>query len=374
MEIPDIKQATSDMGDLTVSRIQAQEITVPQSLPEVDIFALLLWRFKHPNGFYSLSIPHGDPDAPFKWDFIFKQEGLGTIHIVRTWQHLEISILDRRSINTEELLQYLKFNLERYKKEIAETKNTRLEKYTLLTNPYKKHKRIARNVKKALEEVSTIEKPTLAKGIVLSKMGAQTYMEKLLRHREAIELEGAYSTLLVVQSAFMVETYINMLIRILSRNEETYKKLRMPWWKKLKKLHELCKFVQPIDTNTPLINRDLRKVFRMRDNIAHSKLDKEKLKTGTMWFYQRFPILEKPESYITYQFPTPNITPTRRDALEAFEIAESTTKFIEKHLETRITQLVRILIDTDPLGYNETKGIYSIPFGPDMAIFFAYKS
>lgn len=50
----------------------ASQVILPETCRELDVYALLAWRFDRPMGVMSFLGPEGgDPDGPFKWDFSF---------------------------------------------------------------------------------------------------------------------------------------------------------------------------------------------------------------------------------------------------------------------------------------------------------------
>ena len=51
-----------------------------------------MWKFGHPNGFMTFLLPRkqGDPDAPFKWDYLFVPHGNLRMQIIRGSAGIEI--------------------------------------------------------------------------------------------------------------------------------------------------------------------------------------------------------------------------------------------------------------------------------------------
>jgi len=83
---------------------------LPDSYEEVRLFALLLWKFKRPNGPLTvLGPPDGDPDGPFKWDYIFEIEGIH-VQVIRTANGLEI-LWWGRDVAKKSIESFISFNM-----------------------------------------------------------------------------------------------------------------------------------------------------------------------------------------------------------------------------------------------------------------------
>jgi len=342
-------------------------VVVPLNFSEVDIFTLLLEKFSSPNGPMTLPIPQGDPDAPFKWDFIFSFKNIGTIHILRSWKNLEI-IFKVEKIDKNELLEFLKFNLDKYQ-DVIKTKQEELEAYTLLINPYKRHKKIAENAKKNLSEV-TINEPHYPKNLIDSDNStAKIYTDSFLKYINSIEDETSYSIILLTHSVYMIESYINLIIAVFLKQEiksdkQTHKEtIKRKWKDKVRRLHIDCNHINQVNMGDPMIVK-ISDIFKLRNKIAHSHPDVENLKITNMWFYKNFPILKNPESFDLYQIPSSNRAPTRIDAENAYKIAEDTIAFLDKFIDKKVIKNFKFFIDSDPIGFNKKKSAYSVPFSP----------
>lgn len=72
--------------------------TLPPGWPERTLFSMLLWHIGPPNGVMSLSLPPGgDPDAPWKWDYLLEFPNGQTMSIIRSWLNIEVWVLGRIS-------------------------------------------------------------------------------------------------------------------------------------------------------------------------------------------------------------------------------------------------------------------------------------
>ena len=118
----------------------------PPTLKEINLFVLLKWKFGPPNGFITfLGRPEGDPDGPFKWDYILRPyEGLH-LQIIRTVNGIECWWWGD-SQERSDILLYIENNLILHAKEI-EKGIGELEEYTLILNPFVERSRYAAEIR-----------------------------------------------------------------------------------------------------------------------------------------------------------------------------------------------------------------------------------
>jgi hypothetical protein len=312
-----MKLATADLSTATMADVEIQEcvgtsVDVPEHYSERDIFCLFLAHFGRPNGFLSFAIdPNGDPDAPWKWDFIFNLPGIGTIEVCRSWKHLELRTR-RVTVTKEELLRFHSFNLDRYKDRISKARKT-LQDYRLLINPYKRHKLLAESAKEDLDSVDVID-PFYPESMVASAEEIKRHRESLVAYKKAMDKEAAYSVNLCTHSAYMVEAYLNLMLAVFMRPEIKEHKailketIQRPWRHKLQRIHLDCRYVSKADLGNGIIH-NVGKVFELRNKIAHSYPHKEDLTVAHMWFFKNFPILGSPVPFDKYQIAMNNRLP-----------------------------------------------------------------
>ena len=189
---------------------------LPSDFEELKLFALLLWKFKYPNGPLSfIGRPDGDPDGPFKWDFLFNIDGL-YIHIIRSVNGLEVRWWNNFA-DFKDILTFFYMNFRKYETEIEEVINS-LEKYKLILNPYIRHKQIAKLAKDNLEKISPIT-PTFESRTLQERKLIDKYIKESEKFIEDVNEQAKYSMLLVLESAFMAEAYLNLIYVLLVRDE-----------------------------------------------------------------------------------------------------------------------------------------------------------
>jgi len=363
--------ATADLSMATTGDVEIQEpvgtsVDVPEHYSELDIFCLFLARFGRPNGFLSFAIdPNGDPDAPWKWDFIFRLPGIGTIEVCRSWKHLELRTRSVK-VKKKELLEFLSFNLDLHKDKISEARQT-LQDYRLLINPYKRHELLAESAKEDLNSTEVVE-PFYPESISASSEEIRRHGESLVAYIKTMEKEAAYSINLCTHSAYMVEAYLNLMLAVLMRPEIKGDKailketIERPWRRKLQHIHLDCEYVSKADLGNAIV-RDVGKVFELRNKVVHSYPDKDDLTVAHMWFFKNFPVLRNPLPFDKYQIAMNNSLPTRQQALDCHIAALKMVEFLSSLISQEVKDMFEYLAGSNPIGFNEAIGKYSVPFG-----------
>lgn len=361
---------TVDISDATMENLDITEpagtmVIIPNDYSEIDVFCLMLARFGHPNGPMTMSIPDGDPNAPFKWDFIFNIPNFGTLEICRSWMHLEIRT---RKITAppKELLGFLQYNLDAHKDKIENVKG-KIEDYRLLINPFKRHQLLANESKEELDNF-TIKKIYYPKGMAATEKQIKRHNKSFDNYMKGMNKESSLSISLCTHSAFMVEAYLNLILAVFLKKDiredsAIFKEtIERPWRKKIKRLHVDCNHISKVDFGDSII-RDISKVFDLRNKVAHSYPHKEDLTVSNMWFFKNFPILENPLPFDKFQIAANNSLPTKTEAIFCFETANKMIELIDRYITTSNLEGFKMLSNSNPIGFNEKKGVYSLPFG-----------
>lgn len=373
----------TDLSIATLEGIEIQEpfgtvVDVPEDYSELDIFCLFQARFGRPNGPMTLAIGlDGDPDAPWKWDFIFSLPGIGTIEVCRSWKHIELRTR-RVTVQKEKLLGFLAFNLELHKDKISEARKA-LEDYCLIINPYKRHKLLAKSAKEDLDSIKVID-PFYPESMMASSDQIKRHNESFDDYKKAMDKETAYSITLCTHSAYMVEAYLNLMLAIFIRPEIKEDKaifketIERRWKLKLRRLHLDCRYVSKADPGSAIV-RDVEKVFKLRNKVAHSYPDKDDLTVAHMWFFKNFPILNNPVPFDKYQIAMNNRLPTRQQALDCYDVALKMVEFLLSLIDKNVKEKFEFLAESNPIGFNEAIGLYSVPFGQTVnKVFFPSES
>ncbi len=340
---------------------------LPSHFPELKLFALLKWKFGGPNGPLTfLGPPGGDPDGPFKWDFLFMPIEPLRLQIIRKTEGIELWWWGAE-VERDDLVAYLEHNIEIHDAEISRAIDS-LEEYSLILNPYARHKAVADIALAELQRIEIVP-PTIPGAVHVDPEQLIAQVKTFQSYLQLIDRQAVFSMLLVSSSAFMVESFLNLLIAILVRTEIRNSKsvltetLFRKWRAKLERLHIDCHgFANPVDLGDSRV-RDAKQLFDIRNHIAHSYPDRSDMKIGTMWFQEQFPVLSEAVPSHQFTFALSNQLPTADEAHFAHKAAGGLIDYLRSLLTDETASMIELVSTSNPLGYNETKEIYSVPFG-----------
>jgi hypothetical protein len=267
------------------------EVHVPETYREIDVFALLLWRFAYPNGGSSvigeMYDEGGDPDGPFKWEFNFVTDDGLRVRVIRTWLALELMVAGR-AVPAQDVLAFLDHNLSIHSKEVAEAIG-RLEHHRLLINPYVRHRRMSEFARHELlaQNVPEVWYPS---SLIASRADMERHVKSIQDHGRAASRETFFSVTLVSESAVMAEAFLNLLLavslqKVIRENKELFEEtLRRTWRAKIQHLPLTSTVVKKAPDMGDARVRDAGKLFALRNRIAHSYPDPDHLGTGVMYW------------------------------------------------------------------------------------------
>jgi len=345
---------------------------IPEGFNELHLFVLLRLKFGSPNGFLShLGRPGGDPDGPFKWDYSFSPDGKINVSVVRTAMAIELQWWND-DIEPFKLVSYLERSIERDSQKIKASIET-LDHYKLILNPYIRHKRLVDLAAKELSELivtrpkmSNFEAPTIEE--------VKSYGDAFSAYMASIDKQASINLLAVTESAYMAESYLNILLAVLMRPEiRTSKKilrdtLYRKWLDKVERLPLDCLHLAAPNMGDSRL-RDAKIMFDLRNKVAHSYPDKEDMKVGEMWFEQSFPVLPAGQPFSEFALALHNQLPSKVEAEFCIEAADKFTTFLSELIYQEVREKVEFLFTSNPIGFNETKGIYGVPFGSHAIVY-----
>jgi hypothetical protein len=140
------------------------------------------------------------------------------------------------------------------------------------------------------------------------------------------------------------------------------------WRDKVERLPLHCDRVakQPSLNDKPVKN--LERVFKLRNKIAHSYPDQEDLCAAKIWFDQSIPLLPACESHVIYQWGVNSLLPSREEALGCPSIVNGFISYIEGILDRDAKEMIQRAARTNPLGFSEVTKRYGIPYGEDIVV------
>lgn len=349
-----------------------------ENFSEARIFALLKWKFGAPNGFLSLVLPRGtDPDAPYKWHYVFDIEGL-TIHVMRSWMCMEIHVHGDKPSKTQ-VRSFFENNLKKHNANVLEILDS-LEDYILLVNPFYRHKRISDISRLELEKIDP-KKPYYPEDIIIdNERSKKKHLDSYLEYTKKIELQNFFSISLAIHNAFAAEAYLNLMIALLIKDEvrkdrdEFSRFLRFTWKEIIKNLVSYCNHLkkEPDIGNTRI--REVGKLFNLRNRIVHSYPDQEVLLYEKIRFFQNAPLLDSIMPLDLYQSGVVEVLPTKEESLKTIVQLQGFIDFIDEIIEEKALKEFQFFASSNPLGFNVTKNIYSVPFADYVAKVFFLKA
>lgn len=363
----DIKDAKLSSEPVPKEGDKPGHTVLPRDYNELRLFALLKYRFKAPNGIITFAgRPGGDPDGPFKWDYLFVPWGNLKLQVLRTAHQLEIRWWGEAT-DQSIILKYLQNNLEKYSSQIEEEIG-QLEPYTLILNPYLRHRLIAQQTLASLKAMRVSE-PHAPSQIGAHEKEIKKYTERFRTYLEETQKQASMTMLLVMESAFMAEAYLNLILALFVKQEirvshAIHTETRLRKWKaKLERLHIDCTHVKGQVNLGDSRVRNAKEMFDLRNQLAHSYPDKNDLKLGEMWFHQSFPILQKAVPFHTHALALNNQLPSVDQALACMKAGQEFVAFLNEQIDNRVVDELKTFADANPIGFNEAKNIYGIPFG-----------
>ncbi|MBN2616577.1 MAG: hypothetical protein JXR71_12870 [Bacteroidales bacterium] len=316
----------------------------------------------YPNGFYTFLIKDKPIANLFWWDFILESE-FGFLHFFRKQSHVEV--MTCVSEKEFDLKSFIEFNLKKYAKDIEEEK-TKLETHTLYINHYDSYKKCVEELWLTIKDLK-IDPIDLEEEVQKDSKRATALMQTYMENNVKFHTLGKS---LILNAAFMIESYLNFLIRITAKPElRDYPEVMKKYLSNnfIEKLKSLKFYTILLSENVDLDNKaikDAQKVMTYRNKYVHFDLSSELNKIGVVHFdnyfpvfpaYNDSPIIENVK--LSFQIPSYDIIQFSHEACHQF------VKYIDSLLiPNEWSDGVRLLMSQNPIGFNEQKRVYSAIF------------
>jgi hypothetical protein len=370
----DLSQAKVEFGGILEERGDrpSSMVTLPSGFPEAKLYALLKALFGRPQGMMSLALhPKGDPDAIFKYEFSIELPDKTRLAIMRSWLNVEVHSFGRK-VSRQELLRLFTSNFSLHEDRLKATLDD-LEVYRLVINPHFRHKKMMKFFEEELKKINA-QPPQFPKTLMVTRPEEKHYAKSLHAYISEVERQNCYAMSLVMESAYTAESYLNLALALL-HNEVLRTNPKMlsdalyeTWRDKVERLPLHCDRVakQPSLNDKPVKN--LERVFKLRNKIAHSYPDQEDLCAAKIWFDQSIPLLPACESHVIYQWGVNSLLPSREEALGCPSIVNGFISYIEGILDRDAKEMIQRAARTNPLGFSEVTKRYGIPYGEDIVV------
>jgi hypothetical protein len=364
--------------DLTAFRLPPSRgrgiVMLPTGFPEANLFCLLKSLFGRPNGLMSLALGHeGDASALFKYEWMVKlADGTG-LSFMRSWLGCEVHGKGR-NIELDEIVSMITHNFNLHSFKIKETL-AQLEPYRLIINPHFRHRAMMNFYHKELGKLD-YQPPTPPKDLLVAKGNEKAYTKQVQNYLRGMTKQNAFAVSVVTESAFVAESYLNLLIaflknRTLESNTTMFRDALLEKWRdKTERLPLHCRyFMKSPDVESDPV-KNIKRVFDLRNKIAHSYPDVDDLCTAKMWFDLKIPVLPKCESYVLYEAGSDALLPQRAEALGCPALVAAFIAYINSLLKPEVGHEIAHICDINPLGYSEKTKRYGVPFRKEIAMGF----
>lgn len=310
-----------------------------------------------PRGVYTMLIKGFPLDNLFWWDFIVESER-GFVQIYRTQSKIELMT----NIKDFDAKTFFEYNLKKYKQEINQVKKE-LEEHTIYINHFDSYYQCVNELWKEIKKLE-IDPIKIDQKLENNDSQYNEHLEKFISDNIKYH---AFAKSLLLNSAFLIESYINMIIRLSAKEDlKTYpdilkKHLQSNFSEKLKNLKYYSKvFNKDINLQDQKVINAL-KVMTHRNKYVHSDLSSKLNEIGTVYFDHLFPVF--PE----YQYSPIVQNIVRTYQIPNFEIVEFSYKasnefiqFIKEHfVDNPDSEYVERILSDNPIGFNHKSKNYS---------------
>ena len=338
----------------------------------VKLYALLVTKIsQQPNGFFALSKIKKPLDNPIWWDFVLECEK-GFIQIWRTPFVIEAQYSFDGIFDLE---VFFNSNIERYKNEIENTIKT-FDRHTIYINHYQSYKQCVNTLWKEILEVK-LDLPKAAVGHRTTKAEMDKYVSDLHIFKENSIKYHALAKSLVLNAAFKIESFLNLIIRIGSIPEvKNYPDVLTRFTKQdfASRIKSIRFYTQILSNDIDMgsaIYRDAKELMTLRNKYVHYEEDAIHNKIGEIYYDRDYPLNPVDEhrpaiEAIRKTFHNPDFDTVKK----AFETSNKFVNMMVDLFDKDFKKDLLLLIEENPIGYNETKGIYSSVFMPIALDFF----
>ena len=332
-------------------------------IDHVEVYCLLKSKVSDtPNGFLTMLMVDKPIGNLFWWDFLIESE-LGYIHFARSQSKIEVlTNIDSAGFD---VIDFIRSNIKIYSKKINDTKKG-LETHTLYVNHYKSYWECTRKLWSEIKELKISPKEADED---LERNPTQTEA----RLGEFIDTNIKFHTCgksLLLNAAFMVESYLTLLIRLTAKNDlKEYpdilkKHLNSNFTDKLKNL-KYYSFVlkTDVDINNRIIT-DTLKVIELRNKYVHADLSSRLNELGVVFFDEYYPVFPAYKySPIVENIVRVYQVPSFESIKFAYEASLEFVKYLDSlFIEEEVVHAVRMIMGQNPIGFNQHTKNYSAIF------------
>ncbi len=342
------------------------------NIDPLKLYALLSAKISHqPNGFYDL-LRIGQPlDNPIWWDFILECDK-GFIQIWRTPYLLEATYYYDGIFDLE---AFLKSNIDRYEKDV-EAKISSFDRHTIYINHYQSYSECVDILWRKIKEID-LTVPESPKSHLTTDAERENYTKAVEAFMQNSVSYHALAKSLVLNAAFKVESFLNLVIRVGSTTElRSYpdvlsKFLKQDFSSRVKNIGFYTQILTAEIDISGDTYRKTKELMTLRNKYVHYDEDNVHNKLDEIYYDRDYPLfqIEKSRPAIDALIKTyhqPNMDMVR----EAYDTSQKFVGMIQSLFINEAKENLIFLMQQNPIGYNETKGVYSSVYNPNAVDFF----
>lgn len=322
---------------------------------------------KQPNGLYA-NLRLGKPlDSPFWWDYVLECD-LGFIHLFRTSHGFEALYLFEKEFN---IIDFFNRNIKTHAAEIQEEIQL-YENHIVYINHYKSYDECVRYLWEEVKLIDlTLPKPPNQK----DKSVYKTDISKFIKTSIKFHTLGKS---LLLNSAFKIDSFINLVIRIgssnkLKKNPEVLERyLKADFMYKIKCLRFYTKiFSDEFDYLDPAI-KAAQELMVLRNKYVHFDEKSDYNKLGEVYFDGDFPLHPlSPQRPHIAAFVQIFHNPTFEMIERSVKTSDDFVKYLKSKIKEEYRPSISFLVEQNPISYNSEKMIYSSIYPEIIVDFFA---
>lgn len=334
------------------------------NLSPLNLYLYLKARFGAPNGFsMALKDPAMGSDNLIHWHYSFLCDG----RVIDIWgknTQTEFFIDWTRKLEDKDwkqIIDSIKKDFKNYGSQLGEARKS-LDKYTLFVNPHQRITKLVENYHQQLVDLAIEETPLPANPRNIAEMETfNTHFEECIKNYSEA---AALSTSLKILVPIWVESFINILIFILRRDElknddRVYESVfRFNIDVRIKSLPLYClEFVKPIDAEREEF-KNFHTLMNERNNLLHGNVDPAKYPIGEV-FFDGDSFIGKEETSISGRVLKNQLMYVEpHSAIRDVETGKKFIEFIFEHIEPAYVEpLKRVIACAEPGWHEKDKHI-----------------
>ncbi len=336
-----------------------------------EVYALLNSKLDtKPNGMMTRLQGDNMPlNSLWWWDFTFESD-IGSISILKGNTSFEAQLfLDDESFD---IVKFLKDNLTKYSELVDETIGT-YELHRTYINHYQSYKTTTRHLYDKIQALD-LTKPEMPRHSDATGESVKAFVDSLQQYTlNSVEYHALGKSLLL-HSAFMAETFINLLIRVGASSTIREQKhlldlhLNSNFKTKLQNLNVLCMYTTgEVEVNSDPV-KNILEVMTMRNKYVHGDESSRLNRLDDVYFDELFPLYDLDSNNIAINsIQNTYHNPPRQDVERAYESANTFIEYVSSLIHPDAQYEIDMIMEQNPIGYNSKTHKYSVIYPTAMA-------